>query len=278
MKFLFALLFASTSVLATRTAPEIDPMVSRFPHHKSLDASEYEGIVKLSNCSGALVKFQGMPSTKKALVLTNGHCLKGLTEVGQVVTNQRDAREFSVMDAQKILHPLKTTRVVYATQTNTDVTLFEVSLSYESIKSKYDIRPLLIDPNITPVGVRIRIPSGYWETQTSCFSEALAPILKEGKWTWYNSVRYSSECMTKGGYSGSPVIEVGTRRVVAIHNTGNNGRLDCSMNNPCEANDKGEVVFSGLRRRYAQQVHLFYGCLNEKFDLDLSLPGCELPR
>jgi V8-like Glu-specific endopeptidase len=278
MKLIFALALVTTSALASRTAPEINPHISRYPDQKSLDAKDFEGVVKLSNCSGSLVKFRGMSDSHKALVLTNGHCLKGLSEVGQVVVNQPDTREFSVMDAQKKLHPLKATRVVYATQTTTDVTLFEVNVSYLTIKSQYKVRPFIIDSHVTPVGIRIRIPSGYWETQTSCFAEAIAPILREERWTWFNSVRYSMDCVTKGGFSGSPVIEVGTRRIVAIHNTGNNGLLDCSMNNPCESNDKGEVIFTGLRRRYGQQVGQFYGCLTADFKLDLRLPSCELPH
>ena len=43
-----------------------------------LDSYDYdfEGIVKLSNCSGAVIKFIGQDLNDRALVLTNGHCLE----------------------------------------------------------------------------------------------------------------------------------------------------------------------------------------------------------
>ncbi len=274
---LLALAFSVSSAFAVGPAPEVNPLVLRYPHNKLLADPIFEGIVKLSNCSGSLVTFKGMPKSKKALVMTNGHCV-GFTKMGDVITNKPVTRVVSVFDADKKLHKLDITRIVYATQSYTDVTFYETTMSYQEIEDQYNVEALTIEDSLTAVGTKIDVVSGYWEILTSCEAEAIAKILKEDIWVWLNSVRYSSDCMTKGGYSGSPVIARNTRTIVAIHNTGNNGKLDCSDNNPCEANPYGEVVFQGLNRRYGQQVYMVYSCLDENFDIDLGMNGCELPK
>ena len=38
---------------------------------------DYEGIVKLSNCSGSIIRFKNQSIDDHAIVLTNGHCLGG---------------------------------------------------------------------------------------------------------------------------------------------------------------------------------------------------------
>ena len=92
---------------------------------------DFEGIVKLSNCSGSIVKFENQPMASKAMVLTNGHCLGGsfggMMKPGEVIVNKKDARSMKVFTKEKKLISIKTTKVIYATMTNTDMTLFEIS-------------------------------------------------------------------------------------------------------------------------------------------------------
>ena len=38
---------------------------------------DFNGIIKLSNCSGSVIKLSGMPMAAKAIAMTNGHCLGG---------------------------------------------------------------------------------------------------------------------------------------------------------------------------------------------------------
>jgi V8-like Glu-specific endopeptidase len=262
----------SFEAFALPQLPLIDPM-QRLQDISKNNGADYEGIVKLSNCSGALVIFKGMPKTKNALIMTNGHCIK-MMKLGEFVLNQPVSRSVSVFDSAMKLHPLDLQKVVYATMTDTDVAFYEATKSYAEIETEAQVEALVLEDTAATVGTKLDVISGYWEEITSCEAEAIIPLLKEGSWLWKDSVRYTKECMTRGGFSGSPVIERGTKSVVGIHNTGNNGKTDCSNNNPCEVNNPQMETY----RRYAQQTYMVYSCLNETFDLDLTIEGCNLPK
>lgn len=276
MKPFFILLASaiSFSAFALPTIPSLNPhkRLTTFEDFRGLE-TDFEGIVKLSNCSGSLVSFKGMPKTKKAVVMTNGHCIKFMAP-GVFVSQQPMSRSVSVFDASMKLHPLDVTKIIYATMTDTDVAFYEVSKTYQEIEDQFQVEALTLEDHLTDVGIKLDVISGYWEEVTSCEAEAIVPLLKEGNWLWKNSVRYSKTCMTRGGFSGSPVIESGTRSIVGIHNTGNNGKTDCSENNPCEVSNREVETF----RRYAQQTYLVYSCLTENFEIDLKVPGCNLPK
>jgi len=281
MKFLLAsvMFLSAASAFAVRTAPSINPLEKRTQSYKSFSNINFEGIVKLSNCSGSLVAFKGAPKTNKAIVMTNGHCLP-VTGPRQVIVNKptKPDAHVGLFDANKKLNKLPLTRVIYATMDSTDVTFFEASMTYAEIEEKFNTEALVLNDELVRLGTNIEVVSGYWEISTICEAEAIAPVLREDVFVWKNAIRYSSKCMTKGGYSGSPVIEVNTRTVVGLHNTGNNGKLDCSDMNPCEQDESGTLIFREINRRYAQQVFQFYGCLNKKYEIDLSVRGCAVPK
>ena len=259
-------------------APDINPLI--FPN-ASLESlipdARFEGIVGLSNCSGALVAFKGMPKSKKALVMTNGHCVPGTSD-NVSVANQAVTREFRLFDSQMKLYPLTSDLLIYGTLKDTDLAFYRTTLTYEEIEKQFGVEALTLDDQLVPLGTKIDVVSGLWREITSCEVESIVPILREDQYVMKNSVRYSETCKTRGGFSGSPVIEQNTRTVVAIHNTGNNGKLDCSYNNPCEQNENGELIFQTPRRRYAQQFYQMYGCLDENFDIDLGLPSCNVAK
>lgn len=211
--------------------------------------------------------------------MTNGHCLP-ITAPGQVIVNKPTKPDALVglFDANKKLNRLPLTRVIYATMDDTDVTFYEASMTYAEIEKQFDTEAFTLNDEMVRMGTNIEVVSGYWEISTICEAEAIAPILREDVYIWKNAIRYSSKCMTKGGYSGSPVVELNTRTVVGLHNTGNNGKLDCSDMNPCEQDLSGVLIFRELNRRYAQQVFQFYGCLNGKYEIDLKVKGCSVPK
>lgn len=279
MKFLLAgvIFLSATSAFAVKQAPYANPLVVRSAYLKSASAIDFEGIVKLSGCSGSLVAFKGAPKTNKAIVMTNGHCLP-ITGPGQVVVNKPTSVQVGLFDANKKLNKLPLSRVIYATMDDTDVTFYEATMTYAEIETKFNTEAFTLNDELVRLGTGIEVVSGYWEISTICEAEAIAPILREDVYVWKNSIRYSSKCMTKGGYSGSPVIEINTRTVVGLHNTGNNGKLDCSDMNPCEQDETGVLIFRELNRRYAQQVYQFYGCLNEKYEIDIKVQGCSVPK
>lgn len=253
--------------------------------HSLLDDSsrgfnyDFEGIVKLSNCSGSLIKFAGQPDTSKAYVLTNGHCVQkrgGFLSPGEVWVNKKSIRKMEVFTAKMNAFTVRTTKVIYATMTGTDAAIYELKETYQQI-AKYGIEPLLLSSDHPLIGTSIDIVSGYWERGYRCHIDGFVYELLEGDWTFTDSIRFSNRgCKTKGGTSGSPITQTDTRVVVGVNNTGNMNGERCSLSNPCEVDDEGNI--SVLRRSYGQQTYLFYSCLRPDFKLDLNLPGCQLAK
>lgn len=241
-------------------------------------AVSFAGTVALSDCSGSVVRMPNSVPTDHALVLTNGHCLEtGMPAPGKVIVNQPSSRTFSLLDASaNSVGTLQATKVVYSTMTDTDVTLYQLSTTYASIQQSYGISPLTISPNHPAAGAAIEVVSGYWQTTYSCSIDGFVYQLKEGDWTWKDSVRYTSGCHTIGGTSGSPVIDTSTGELVAVNNTGNENGETCTVNNPCEVDQNGGVtVRQGIN--YAEETYLLTQCFAPGNTLDLTLPQCVLP-
>ena len=244
------------------------------------EAPLFEGIVNLSNCSGSLVIFEGMTTDKKALVLTNGHCLSlpgGFLKPGEVLVNKAVNRTMRVFDANMKLHNVKATKIVYGTMTDTDAALYELDTTYNQILTATGVRPLLVAPTRPLANTRINITSGYWDRNWACEIDGFVFALREGDWTFTDSIRYDQGCDTIGGTSGSPIVEAGTRTVIGINNTSNESGQRCTLNNPCEVDEAGRVVVI-RQRSYGQQTFNFYGCMDADFKLDLSLSSCVLPK
>jgi V8-like Glu-specific endopeptidase len=245
-----------------------------------INAFDFEGIVKLSNCSGALIQFEGSSENKKAVVMTNGHCADlpgGFLQPGQVLVNQDVSRTVGIFDSKMKLNRVKAKKILFATMTDTDVTLYELEVSYKDIKDKFGVNPLTLSAVHPAVGTETQIISGYWEKGWDCSMEAFIPKLREDAWTWIDSIRYNPECDTTHGTSGSPIIERNTRSVVGINNTGNDSGEQCTMDNPCEVSTDGTIrVAQGTS--YGQETYQIYTCLNKNFDIDLKKAGCMLPK
>ena len=283
---IFALLLSlalASSAYALPTASFDALKVSRPIQFDSTQTDyDFEGIVKLSNCSGALIKFSGQPVTSKALVLTNGHCYSsgpwgGMLKPGEVVVNSPVKRSMKIFDKQMNLSPITTTRVVYAAMTDTDITIYELSQTYQEIANKFKIQSFDLDTVRPSIGTDIQIVSGYWDRGYSCAIDAFIFNLKEGDWMFKDSVRYTDGCNTIGGTSGSPIIAKGTRSVIAINNTLNEGGAQCTVNNPCEISKEGTI--SALKdKRYGQQTYNIYSCLTPDFNIDVNRSGCTLAK
>ncbi|MCX6127776.1 MAG: trypsin-like peptidase domain-containing protein [Proteobacteria bacterium] len=243
-----------------------------------LGAYNFEGIVALSNCSGSLVRFDDSRDSDKALVLSNGHCVK-MIDPGLVIQNQAAVRSFDVLNASASkLGTVSSTKLVFATMTKTDVSLYQLKETYQDIEDKFQIQALTLSREAPVIDSSIEVLSGYWKRGYSCSVEAIAPILKEGNWSFQDSVRYSRPgCEVIGGTSGSPVLQAGSRTVIAVNNTVNESGKKCAVNNPCEV-DKDGIITANKGVGYAQEVFWFYSCRNQAGVLDLNLPGCLLPK
>jgi V8-like Glu-specific endopeptidase len=161
--------------------------------------------------------------------------------------------------------------------TDTDVTLYQLTTTYAKIKSTYGISALTLQDTHPAAGTAITVVSGYWKRTYACNIDGFVYRLKEGDWTWKDSVRYTSACQTIGGTSGSPVIDNATGKVVAVNNTGNEDGERCTENNPCEVDQSGNVtVREGIN--YAEETYNIPACFTTGNKLDLTLSGCTLPK
>jgi len=215
----------------------------------------YEGVADFSNCSGFLVTTASRASSDRAWVATNGHCWQGLLggmvlKPAEVRRDQHIKRSLSLVNDQGRKLRFTTDRLVVATMTGTDLALYELKESYESLQSK-GIRPFVLGRPV--LGEAVEVISGHKNSSHSCRIEAITDT-REGGYRFTNSLRLSSECQQGSGTSGSPVLRAGTREVIAIANSFNKNGRACGNNNPCEVD--GESVSVQFRARYAQQLTL----------------------
>ncbi|MFJ6982116.1 MULTISPECIES: serine protease [unclassified Streptomyces] len=277
---------AAPAVAAPTTAPPASPTAAA-PRiadtapapAPAVRAVTLAGTVALSNCSGSLVRFPNSLDTAPALVLTNGHCLEtGFPAAGEVIVNRASSRTFGLLNsAGTRVATLRASKIAYATMTDTDATIYQLTSSYASIRSSYGISPLTVQDTRPTAGTAITVASGYWKRLYSCNIDGFAYRVKEGDWTWKDSVRYTPACQTIGGTSGSPVVDQATGKVVAVNNTGNEDGQSCTVNNPCEVDQNGTVtVRQGIN--YAQQTYQFPACFTTGNQLTLNTSGCVLPK
>ncbi|MET9961991.1 serine protease [Streptomyces sp. NPDC006326] len=239
----------------------------------------FAGTVALSNCSGSVVRTPNSQPGDPALVLSNGHCLEtGFPGPGEVLKDRPSSRSFTLLNAAgSRVATLRASKIAYATMTDTDISVYQLTKTYAQIQSQYGISALTLNDAHPVQGTAIKVVSGYWKRIYSCNIDGFAYRLKEGDWTWKDSVRYTSSCNTIGGTSGSPVIDTTTGKVVAVNNTGNEDGQRCTVNNPCEVDASGNVtVRQGIN--YAQETYTIVACIGAGNVFDLTRPGCTLPK
>ena len=275
-----ALLFAGFSPAYGITFPEhFQPLP---PQSEVLEQQfsgyDFTAILALSGCSGSLIRFDDSQDGDHAMALTNGHCVRML-DPGEILVNETSSRTFDLLgqDAKKI-GTLHAQRLLYAAMTKTDIGLYQLKETYADIATKYRTDALVLSRGAPQAGTAIEVISGYWKRGYSCSVEATVYSLKEGDWLFLNSLRYSRPgCDVVGGTSGSPVIEQGTRALIAINNTINESGRRCTVNNPCEVDRNGNVTYQ-QGNGYAQQTYWIYGCRNDQGEVDLNVAGCQLAR
>ncbi|MDX3377218.1 serine protease [Streptomyces sp. ME02-6991-2A] len=279
--FLAALLLGAgiTPAVAAGPAQAQESATETAPAAPAAKAVTFAGTVALSNCSGSVVRSPDSQPTDPALVLSNGHCLEtGFPGPGEVLVDRPSTRTFTLLDAAGSgVGTLKASKIAYGTMTDTDLSLYELTSTYEQIETSYGIKALELETAHPVAGTAITVASGYWKRTYSCDIDGFVHQLKEGRWTWKDSVRYTPECQTIGGTSGSPVIDDTTGKVVAVNNTGNESGQECTDNNPCEVDENGEVtVREGIN--YAQQTYNMVPCIGTGNKIDLDREGCGLPK
>ncbi|WP_392751853.1 serine protease [Streptomyces sp. LN590] len=249
------------------------------PQAVKAKAVNFAGTVALSNCSGSVVRTAASLPSDPALVLSNGHCMEaGFPGPGEVVMNRSSTRSFTLLNSAGTgVGTLRASKIAYGTMTDTDISLYQLTRTYAQIESTYGIKALELNAAHPVQGTAITVVSGYWKRTYSCNVDGFVYRLKEGEWTWKDSVRYTSACQTIGGTSGSPVIDNATGKVVAVNNTGNEDGQQCTDNNPCEVDESGNVtVRQGIN--YAQETYGIVPCIGTASRIDLNRAGCTLPK
>ncbi len=263
----------TTTLLGTSAAQAVEPAVQA-------PGADFTGIAALSNCSASLVRYAESASTDKALVLTNGHCYEGgFLQPGQVLVNRASTRSITLLrpDSSRA-GTVRAARILFGTMTKTDMIVYEVNETYASIKSRLNVSPLTLAKQGPANGAGMAVVSGYWKRIYTCSVQATIPQLREGDWTWQNSIKYQQPgCETIGGTSGSPVVSTSTGEVIGINNTGNEDGERCTVNNPCEVDADGNVTVE-QGAAYGQQTWWLYTCLTATRTIDLNKAGCELPK
>src|SRR4051812_9008584 len=231
--------------------------------------------IALSNCSASLVRYASSVSSDRAMMLTNGHCYEGgFLSAGQVLQNRTSSRSGTLLNsAGRAVTTVRADRVLYATMTGTDVTLYRLTSTYSTLQSQYGAVAYTLSASHPANGATIGIPSGYWKRIWNCKIDGFVGTLREDQWTWHDSIRYD----TIHGTSGSPIVDAASGRIVGINNTGNDDGELCTLNNPCEVAANGTAIaYQG--QSYGEQTYWFTTCLTATRAIDLTVPGCRLTK
>lgn len=236
----------------------------------------FNGIVALPGCSGSLFHFAGQSLDDDALVLTNGHCIGRLGSY-EVLVHEPYETEVILYDASgSQAATYYSDEIVYGTMHDTDLAVLRLPRTYRELAENDGVDALLLDDERGIVGEDIAVVSGLWEYITTCELDGFVYSMIEGDWAWTDSIRMTEACETFGGTSGSPILSVSTNQIIGVNNTGFEGGEPCTVNNPCEVDEQGQVT-TIADGSYGQQTLHLYSCIDEGFGLDLSREDCALP-
>lgn len=238
----------------------------------------FAGTARLPGCSGSVVRWAAALDTDRAVVLTNGHCVRqpflGAREV--LLDDRRWTRVELLAGNGEVATTVQAVRLDYATMYRTDVALLSLRETYAELAA-VGVTPLSLATSGPPRGERVRIPSGYWTEQRACATAGTAHRVRERTWDWWDSIRLPTHagCAIRGGYSGAPLVSRRTGLVVGVVNTGYVGGRRC-VDSACEEDERGRVRMV-REMNYGQQTAWLLGCIGADRAFDVATPGCRLP-
>ena len=178
-------------------------------------------------------------------MLSNGHCLEtGFPAAGQVITDQPSSRTFSLLNAgRQFGRHAQGEQGRYATMTDTDISLYQLTTTYAQIQSKYGISALELNAAHPTQGTAISVVSGYWKKIYSCNVDGFVYRLKEGDWTWKDSRPLHLGLRHHRRHLGIP----GRRHRRPARSSPSTTRATrtasaAPANNPCEVDENGNVT------------------------------------
>ena len=156
--------------------------------------------------------------------------------------------------------------------TDTDVTLYQLTAPTPRSSRTTGSSHWNCAPTTRPRAPPSASSPATGRRSTPATSTGSSYRLKEGDWTWKDSVRYTPPCHTIGGTSGSPVIDTATGKVVAVNNTGNEDGERCTDQQPVRGGRE--------RQRHRAPGHQLRrgdlripACVTPGSRIDLTLPG-----
>ncbi|MCA1194396.1 MULTISPECIES: trypsin-like serine protease [unclassified Saccharopolyspora] len=235
-----------------------------------------EGAAVVGDCSASIVRTGATRPQDPALVLTNGHCTSGARPApGDVVVERPEEQMVGVLGTDGPVTTAKTTDLVYATMTGTDVALYRLDKTYAQLADE-GVKVFELSARAPRQADAIDVVSGGLQDTWSCAVAGIVPELREEGYSQRQAIRYTEDCLPDAGGSGSPLLDPATGAVVGIHNSSNTSGEVCTADNPCEVDEEG-VVTVHPQRRYAQQTAAIPACLTPGSGIDLSRPDCALP-
>ena len=234
-----------------------------------------EGTARFSGCSGSLVKFKNQSMQDKAVILTAGFCVSGNDNL--FVSNSPLETTIRLFDKDKefVDEAFKTTKIIYATQTDTDVALLELEQTYQEIFDKHGISPFVVADKNAKVGDKISVISGFIRVTLDCFVDAIIFKLVEGKSITRNSYRLGGD-YADSGTGGAPMVIPGTRDVLGVTNTNSTSETTCGEGSVCEVSESGSTQVHP-ETSYGQQITKLNTCLDERANFNLKQAGCQMP-
>lgn len=241
----------------------------------TLQDSDLNGMIS-NKCSGAIVNI-GRDDNDYAVILTNGHCVrsKPLPPEGHVKDEKYVRSDISVFNNENKSISLQPRNILYGSMENGDIGLIEISISYKQLK-EMGVKIFELSKKDSSPGEELFTASGHWKSSQTCIFDHSVYQISEGSYKWMDAMAMGDSCKTKGGWSGSPLISKTNGQIVGVLNTSNENGQRCTLNNPCEKDEHGNV--SVIKDSvYGIHTSVIWSCLsNGKVDLNKS--GCKLSR
>ncbi|WP_060509840.1 trypsin-like peptidase domain-containing protein [Pseudomonas sp. NBRC 111124] len=212
------------SQLADATPPPTTPLTL----YNSLGQnSEWTGVGRLiwnnRHCIGTLLDSRDatLGTNGPAYMLTAGHCAGGVN--GKVIVDQPITGSIAFnyfVDTQDQRHTVPLKRTLWSSLQGVDLALLELDATLEELLAQ-GVTPLKLGPSpasgsaVQVIGEASSIGKGL---RLSTCTERFHSTASVDNWVWRNVRRNDCQGLDTGA-SGSPVIDVGSHRLVSIANS-----------------------------------------------------------
>ncbi|GAA3287572.1 trypsin-like peptidase domain-containing protein [Streptomyces lavendulae] len=240
-----------------------------------------------TNCTATVVSAPHPIASARALVLTNGHCVRDTLKTNEVAIGEPAPQNWSFTPAYFHDNPTEhqtfpVERVAYATMKDTDIAVLELGATYRDL-AKLKVVPRIVSADKPTAGQALRAahapvigvsPGEQFLRLSTCRAKAAAVATHEYTWLWKGTTR--TDCLgISGGSSGGIVTtEDGDRLVALINTVATPGYLGCGLGRPCEGTATG-LVIPRDDTVYAVPVDRVASCLDPT-GLRLDKQGCLL--